>query len=681
MKNFRELSELQRLLYRELYKKSFYEFAKEFWSEADPQPYIDGLLVQFYCEFFQYLCRDFLEYDLEISNVEAPKVTDSVNVIDVRQNKQLGNINIPPRHSKSMILNVLAGCWIWINCPAKMASISHTRGLASQMNKKRQAVLNSDKFKYFFPEIELITNTSDSLIDNRSGELYSQSRDALTGYGFDIGVCDDLTNAEAARRDKEEMNSAWNFYQNTLPSRVNNTKKYVILNIQQRLAPNDITGHIMNDAQLSKEYIFVVLPAQFEIDTYLVFPLSGKIHLFKKGDYLWPERFGDYASLRAQVGEVVWQTQYLQKAVNSDQTIIKEDMIHEKDLPDTPGIDNADIIYASHDFPVKDTEANDFLGSTLGYKYKSTLYIVDSLEKHMGFVKSVEYVKQLDTLYPGIIQIIEDKANGSPILQQLQDEVPGMQAFNPGTDSKSQRLASASLYMESKNVVLVRTEFDKLSQTWKLSKSMQNLKNRLLMFPHVEHDDIVDSFDMEILFVFMDKRYSVYGRAFNEENIIVAKNYVGIDYSTVFFNKDGDVWKVLEIGIQYGENSKLIITKEKRFKASVEDGLAILKEFSPNSSVFIDCSENDGLTGLYDKDVIIERYTIEDFDKSVSQLNLAFSKKLVLLDKDCVLTKGDIENFKFSKSKTESAKYITTKDGFISCIRMAIQYYGGIVKL
>ena len=125
----------------------------------------------------------------------------------------------------------------------------------------------------------------------------------------------------------------------------------------------------------------------------------------------------------------------------------------------------------------------------------------------------------------------------------------------------------------------------------------------------------------------------------------------------------------------------VIITKEKRFKASVEDGLAILKEFSPNSSVFIDCSENEGLTGLYDKDVIIERYTIEDFDKSVSQLNLAFSKKLVLLDKDCVLTKGDIENFKFSKSKTESAKYITTKDGFISCIRMAIQYYGGIVKL
>ena len=678
MKDFKNLSELQRLLYRELYKKSFYEFVKEFWNEADPQPYIDGLLVEFYCEFFQYLCRDFLNYDLNISDVKAPEVNDKTAVIDVRQGKRLGNINIPPRHSKSMVLNVLAGCWVWINCPAKMASISHTRGLAGQMNKKRQNVINSEKFKFFFPEIKLVTNTSDSLIDNRSAELYSQSRDALTGYGFDIGVCDDLTNAEAARRDKEEMNSAWSFYRNTLPSRVNNTDKYVILNIQQRLAPNDITGHIMADTKLAQAYTFVVLPAQFDIDTYLVFPISGKIHLFKKGDYLWPERFGDYSSLKIQVGETVWQTQYLQKAINSDQTIIKPNMIIEKDLTETPGIENADMIYASHDFPVKDEEVNDFLGSILGYRANATLYITDCLEKHMGFVRSVEYVKQLDALYPGIIQIIEDKANGSPILEQLQDEVPGMQSFNPGTNSKAQRLGSSSLYMESKNVVFVRTEFDKLSQTWKLSEALENLKIRLLSYPHVEHDDIIDGFTMLTLFVFMDKRYMVYGRAFNDENIKTTEDLPKCSYSTIFFNHEGNIWKALDIGIDYGEISKLVVKREIRFKASVEEGLKQLKEFAPTQTMFIDCSDTEGLTGMYENGIIVEKYQIEDFDKSVAALNLAFSKKLILLDNDCVLTKSDIENFKFSKSKNENVKYTTTKDGFVSCLRMAMQYYGNI---
>jgi len=677
MKDFKNLSELERLLYRELYKKSFYEFVKEFWNEADPQKYIDGLLVQFYCEFFQYLCRDFLEYNLNEPKIKLPKLNDNMTIIDVRQKKRNGNINIPPRHSKSMVLNVLAGCWLWINCPAKMASISHTRGLAGQMNKKRQTVINSEKFKFFFPEIKLVTNTSDSLIDNRGGELYSQSRDALTGYGFDIGVCDDLTNAEAARRDREEMNSAWSFFQNTLPSRVNNTNKYVILNIQQRLAPNDITGHIMSDKKLSDEYIFVVLPAQFKIDTYLVFPISGKVHLFKKGDYLWPERFGNYESLRNQVGELVWQTQYLQESVNSDQTIIKENMIIEKDLPDTPGIENADMIYASHDFPVKDKETNDFLGSALGYRHNATLYVVDSLEKHLGFVKSVEYVKHLDNVYPGIIQIIEDKANGSPILQQLQDEVAGMQAFNPGTDSKSQRLASASLYMQSKNVVLVRTEFNKLTQRWELSESMQNLKNRLLAFPHVEHDDIIDGFDMMILFVFMDRRYMVYGRAFNENNLIDFKDENL--YNVIFFNKEGDIWKALQIGVKYGEETKMVVEKEIKFKASVDDGINKLKRFAPDNTLFIDCSENTGLTGMYENNVTIERYSLEDFDKSVAQTNLAFSKNLILIDRNCVLTKSDIENFKFTKSKNDTVKYTTTKDGFVSCIRTALQYFGGII--
>ena len=31
------------------------------------------------------------------------------------------------------------------------------------------------------------------------------------------------------------------------------------------------------------------------------------------------------------------------------------------------------------------------------------------------------------------------------------------------------------------------------------------------------------------------------------------------DYSTVFFNKEGDNWKVLDIGINYGENTKIIV--------------------------------------------------------------------------------------------------------------------------
>lgn len=671
------MDRLTKLLYRELYRKSCYEFVKAFWSEADPAPFIDGKLVQFYCEAFQYKCRPWIP--CEIVDVKLPVLKEDDVVIDVREDKQNLNINVPPRHSKSMIFNVLGPVWLWINSPIKAASVSHTGSLAGQMNKKRMRVINSEKFKFFFgDEIWLKDTPRGTLIDTRGGELYSMPRDSLTGYGADIIINDDLTNAETARRDQAEMASAWAYYQNTMPSRINNRNKYLIMNIQQRLAPNDITGHILSDSTLAQQYCFIVLPAIFSKHTYVVCPITGTIFEFQKGDTLWPERFGNYEALKAEVGSAVFETQYLQNPIASDRTAIKDDMIVCKAQTECPSIDDADTIYASHDFPVKDKDTSDFLGSVLAYKVGSTLYIKDCLEKKMAFVKSVDYVRQLDSLFPGIIQIIEDKANGSPILQQLQDEVAGMQAYQPGTHSKFQRLESASLYMESGNVVFVKTKFDMLAQDYTLTDSLKNLTQRLLAFPFVEHDDIVDAFSQLVLFVFMDKRYMVYGRAFNDNNIVDTSKLKD-DYSTVFFNKEGDIWKIVRIVVEYGIETKLYVTKELRFKGSVKDGLAELKKFAPDKSVFIDCSETEAMYGMTDKDISVEKYMIDDFDKSVSQMNLAFAKKRVLLDKACHLVQNDIEAFKFSKSKDDNVKYITKKDGFVACLRVALHYFGGIV--
>lgn len=670
------IPEIERLLYRNLFQKSFYDFVKYFWHTADPAKFMDGPLIQMYCEIFQYMCRSWVGYD-DIK-IEVPKKTVDNEIIDIRTGKNKLCLMVPPRHTKSLIFNVFGPVWLWLTSPIKAASISHTTGLASSMNRKRHSILNSDLFHFFFPEIELTTNAKGLLIDSRSGELYSVCRNSFTGYGGDVIINDDLTSAETARKDMSEMSNAWAYYQNTMPSRINNIDSCIIMNIQQRLAPNDIAGHILSDPKLAALYVFVTLPAIFQKETHVVLPISGKVLTFKKGAFLWPERFGDYTELRYSVGESIFETQYLQNPIATDRTVVKANMIRELDLPDTPGIDNADVIYASHDFPVKDKDSSDNLGSILAYRVGSNLYITDCLEKKMAFVKSVKYVEHLDQVYPGIIQVIEDKANGSPILQQLQDTVAGMQAFNPGTASKMQRLESASLYMESGNIILVRTSYNKLTTTYTLSDQLENLKQRLLNFPFVEHDDIVDAFSMLVLFIFMDRRFMVYGRAFDDRNMVETSKLEGIDYSTIFFNREGDVWKAQDIAVKYGVETQLVITREIRFKAAIEEGLIKLREFAPKKTLFIDCSETEGLRGMSTKAVTVERYET-DFEKSVAQLNLAFAKKRVLINKKAVQTKADIENFKFAKTKDETAKYLTTRDGFVACMRIALVYYGGIV--
>ena len=48
-------------------------------------------------------------------DIELPPISEEYDVIDVRQDKHKGNINIPPSHSKSSIMNVLCCVWLFIN--------------------------------------------------------------------------------------------------------------------------------------------------------------------------------------------------------------------------------------------------------------------------------------------------------------------------------------------------------------------------------------------------------------------------------------------------------------------------------------------------------------------------------------------------------------------------------------
>lgn len=672
------MNRFERLLYRTLYQKSFYDFAKDFWSSCDPHKLIDGDLLKFLCETFQFMCKKWVGY--EKPEVDLSKLNKGADIIDIRDDtRDRLSISMPPRHSKSMIFNVLGAVWLWTYYPISAVSISHTFGLAKTMNEKRYALINSPRYKEIYDDIVITENTKDSIKDSRGGQLYSQSRDALTGYGGDVIINDDLTNAMTADKDMQEMRNAWSYYQNTMPSRINNIKQSIIFNIQQRLGVNDIVGHILKEKKLRDQYIFISLQAIFEKETYLICPISADIIHYNVGDSLWKERFGDYAKLKAEVGDV-FETQYQQKPKASTSAIVNEDMILVKPEIECPDIDDGDMIYASHDFPVKDKESNDFLGSVLGYRVGNTLYIYECLEKHMDFPKSITYLKALADNYLGCIQIIEDKANGSPIIQELQGNIIGVQPYNPGTDAKIQRLKNASVYMTTHNVVFVAREYDKITDTWTLSEDLQNLVDRLLAFPMVEHDDIVDAFDMMVNFVFLDKKNSVYGKSFNDENIVAYKDNMSKLYNNVFFNKEGDLWKVSRIAIEYGTESKLIVLEEKQFEANAVDGINILKSFAPNNSVFIDCSDSESMYGVVSSGISIERYAVDDFDKSVLDLNLALSLKRVLLVNSCKYTKGDIEMFKRTKTKNvDDQKYITDKDGFVANLRIALKYYGGII--
>ena len=153
---WKKLNSLHRQLYRELYKKDFHEFVKAFWECIEDRPFVDGVVVQFYCEMAQYLCRQW---------------TPTVHFAE--------NIEIPEYDPETT--NVMLSCWITLWAGIDIAAISHNQRLAGRMNAQKQKLMNSEKYRFFFPEIKLIQNTTFSLRDSRGAEIYSVPAASILG--------------------------------------------------------------------------------------------------------------------------------------------------------------------------------------------------------------------------------------------------------------------------------------------------------------------------------------------------------------------------------------------------------------------------------------------------------------------------------------------------------------------
>ena len=74
--------------------------------------------------------------------------------------------------------------------------------------------------------------------------------------------------------------------------------------------------------------------------------------------------------------------------------------------------------------------------------------------------------------------------------------------------------------------------------------------------------------------------------------------------------------------------------------------------------------------------IVITRYEDSDFDKSVATINKLFATNRIKVCKECLTTRADIEMFKYAKTKDETIRYATEKDGMVACIRIAAKYYG-----
>ena len=669
---------------RELAMTDLYEFVKYFWDTFEPFPFVEAEYIEFLCECFTYMAMPQLPAyvtDKFISDAKYNQIKQrfykSHGVMpkcDVRDKLFRGNhvhnhnINIHPRSGKSSIFNVCGPVWLMLHSSIQSTSVSHSQDLSGEFIDKKRLLLGSEKFREMFPEDQFqLRYSSAKLVETKNlGKSYSVSMKSFTGRGSHFILNDDLCNVQDARADGKVLQSAKDYIRYTQSTRFNDPKTGVSCHIMQRICKGDVSDMITTDPELSQLYSNTILKALSTEDEAFIFPVTGRVWFRHKGDPLAPMRFGDYTTERLKLGEVDFECQFQQNVAMSGINVITLDEIREATISKEE-FEKVNKIthYASHDCPVKDLETSDNHGYCEAWSDEfSTLYITDSMMAKMSIAKEQDFLRNLESIDPCIFQIVEDKANGSPLLSLLAGEVSGLIPFQPGTRSKMQRLELAVVYVKQGRVKFVDSEH------------IREFAKHLAAFPTVANDDDVDAFTQLVITHFLQRNSFIYSGTFTQQNIVPEVKQVEYQQTYYGVTESGGVFYALEIIHNQTKDIFTVATEHKFF--SVSEMADFLKSI-PAGTIIYDCSMNQQVLNL--TQYVFGLYPFEDDNilVSTSIIKGGFAKGKILVHSDCSTAILDIMRWRSPNKEFKNlpSDFDITTERVARCIRGVVTMVKG----
>jgi predicted phage terminase large subunit-like protein len=248
----------------------------------------------------------------------------------------------------------------------------------------------------------------------------------------------------------------------------------------QRLHQQDLVGEVMD----REEWELLSLPAIAEHDeNYLIeSPFGTKPYVRKTGEALHPERdlLKTYQQIREIIGEYNFQSQYQQNPTAREGGLIKRAWLkYYVQLP-------KDIFYIfqSWDTANKIGETNSYSVCTTWGLCDQNFYLIDVHRERLTYPQLKRKAGELFRQYQPSKVLIEDKASGISLIQELKEEgIYCVEAYKPAPGSdKFSRMGVQSIKFERGRVYLP-TE-----APW-----LDDYIREITGFPGSKHDDQVDS--------------------------------------------------------------------------------------------------------------------------------------------------------------------------------------------
>ena len=438
--------------------------------------------------FHKHLCNTVQEF------VERP--TDKAYEILI--------INTPPQVGKSTSLTETFPSWYLMKHPDEsVIQVSYGDDLAERFGKR-----NLEKVKeygnIFGVQVDPKKATSREFqILGRRGRMISKGiGSGLTGHSGHLIIIDDpIKNREQA--DSESVrDSVWDEFADSILTRTQAGSKIIL--IMTRWHEDDLAGRILENMPEVTQYVNYECECESDDD-----PLGRrKATEDKVGEPLVPELGKDEnwlietkKNFIAMNGLRTWNALYQGHPTIAEGNILKKEWWQPYEVERYfEGTLKFDQMIMSVDATFKDGEKNDYVCIQVWGKKENRMYLVENVNEHLDFTKTVHRIRLLKARFPRIGAIlIEDKANGSAIINVLKHEILGIIPIQPDA-SKESRVNAVSFSIEAGNVY-VPTD-----REWKHKFIEQCAK-----FPNDKHDDMVDAMSQALSRLIFSRKGRVRG--------------------------------------------------------------------------------------------------------------------------------------------------------------------------
>ena len=437
-------------------RRSFYYFFKQFWSVLEPEDLRDNWHIEYICNELQ-----------DVAN----------GVVQREKKKHDLVINVPPGSTKSTIVTIMFPVWLWIRDDTlRIISSSYSAQLSVEHSVKSRDILRSDKFKRYFPEIQLRDDFDNkSHYKNKSGgeRMTTSTGGTITGFHGHFIILDDPINAQMANSEVERK-KANEHIKNTLTTRKVDKSISVTILVMQRLHQDDPAGMLLEQGGVKH----ICLPAEAS-------PNIEPIELKEKyvDGLLDPVRMAKdtLADMKVQMGSYGYAGQMQQQPAPDGGGIWKKEWfipINPQDIP-------KDLQHVGTDWDLAYTNKESNSASawvTTGIK-DGKIYVLDVGFEWMEFPQLIHKMTQKTAPH-----YIEAKASGKSARQTLIQNGISAIEVQANTD-KIARAMLATPAAEAGRIYISPTL---------LSLLFDDDRQGMSYFPNGSHDDLADAFAQAI---------------------------------------------------------------------------------------------------------------------------------------------------------------------------------------